>query len=47
MLFQMKHKLTIKEQARFYLSNRIGATFAEIIKEFRKKRENGGMFTVP
>lgn len=42
MLFKMKHKLTIKEQARVYFNNRIGATFAEIIKEYRKKKESGG-----
>ena len=42
MLFKMKHKLTLKEQARVYFNQRIGAYFTEIIKEFRKAKSNPG-----
>lgn len=36
LMFIKKHKLTLKEQARVYFNQRIGATFSKIIKEFRK-----------
>ena len=42
LLFLKKHKLTLREQARVYFNQRIGTTFSEIIKDYRKVKATSG-----